>query len=91
MVEGAPQAVKENIPKDEAEAIKKKLEEAGAKVSIKYTVLTRERSQAAECRSERRQDVFRSSNPASSEYPQLRKILRFSRIFRCNLRAIVVK
>jgi ribosomal protein L7/L12 len=27
--------VKENIPKDEAEAIKKKLEEAGAKVSLK--------------------------------------------------------
>jgi large subunit ribosomal protein L7/L12 len=35
LVEGAPKNVKENIPKDEAEAIKKKLEEAGAKVSLK--------------------------------------------------------
>jgi len=34
-VEGAPKNVKENIAKDEAEAIKKKLEEAGAKVAIK--------------------------------------------------------
>jgi large subunit ribosomal protein L7/L12 len=35
LVEGAPKPVKENIPKDEAEAIKKKLEDAGAKVSLK--------------------------------------------------------
>jgi large subunit ribosomal protein L7/L12 len=35
MVEGAPKNVKENIQKDEAEAIKKKLEDAGAKVSLK--------------------------------------------------------
>jgi large subunit ribosomal protein L7/L12 len=35
LVEGAPKSVKENIQKDEAEAIKKKLEEAGAKVSLK--------------------------------------------------------
>jgi len=37
LVEGAPKALpgKENIAKDEAEAIKKKLEEAGAKVSLK--------------------------------------------------------
>jgi large subunit ribosomal protein L7/L12 len=35
LVEGAPKPIKENIPKDEAEAIKKKLEEGGAKVSIK--------------------------------------------------------
>jgi large subunit ribosomal protein L7/L12 len=35
VVEGAPKPVKENAPKDEAEAIKKKLEEAGAKVSLK--------------------------------------------------------
>jgi large subunit ribosomal protein L7/L12 len=35
LVEGAPKPVKENIPKDEAEAIKKKLEEGGAKVSLK--------------------------------------------------------
>ena len=34
-VEGAPQHIKENIPKDEAEAIRKKLEDAGAKVSVK--------------------------------------------------------
>ena len=35
LVEGAPQNVKENISKQEAEEIKKKLEEAGAKVEIK--------------------------------------------------------
>ena len=35
LVEGAPKAVKENIAKDEAEAIKKKLEDGGAKVSLK--------------------------------------------------------
>jgi large subunit ribosomal protein L7/L12 len=34
LVEGAPKAVKEAIPKDEAEAIKKKFEEVGAKVTI---------------------------------------------------------
>jgi large subunit ribosomal protein L7/L12 len=35
LVEGAPLPVKENISKQEAEEIKKKLEEAGASVSIK--------------------------------------------------------
>src|SRR5262249_44233173 len=35
LVEGAPQTVKENVSKDEAEKIKKAFEEAGAKVSIK--------------------------------------------------------
>jgi large subunit ribosomal protein L7/L12 len=35
LVEGAPKAVKENIAKDEAETIKKKLEDVGAKVTIK--------------------------------------------------------
>ncbi|MSR31231.1 MAG: 50S ribosomal protein L7/L12 [Gemmataceae bacterium] len=35
LVEGAPKNVKENIAKDEAEAVKKKLEDAGAKVSLK--------------------------------------------------------
>jgi large subunit ribosomal protein L7/L12 len=35
MVEGAPATVKEGIPKEEAEEIKKQLEEAGAKVEIK--------------------------------------------------------
>jgi large subunit ribosomal protein L7/L12 len=35
MVEGAPQTVKEAASKDEAEKIKKELEEAGAKVALK--------------------------------------------------------
>jgi large subunit ribosomal protein L7/L12 len=35
LVEGAPKTVKEAVPKDEAEAIKKKFEEVGAKVEIK--------------------------------------------------------
>ena len=35
LVEGAPKPVKENIGKDEAEALKMKLEEGGAKVSLK--------------------------------------------------------
>jgi large subunit ribosomal protein L7/L12 len=35
LVDGAPKAVKENISKDEAEAIKKKLEDAGAGVELK--------------------------------------------------------
>ena len=35
LVEGAPKPVKENLPKAEAEALKKKLEEGGAKVSLK--------------------------------------------------------
>jgi large subunit ribosomal protein L7/L12 len=35
LVEGAPKPVKENIAKDEASAIKKKLEDGGAKVSLK--------------------------------------------------------
>ncbi len=34
-VEGAPKNVKENVSKDDAEALKKKIEEAGGKVSIK--------------------------------------------------------
>ena len=34
-VESAPKPVKEGVTKDEAEAVKKKLEEAGAKVEIK--------------------------------------------------------
>ena len=34
-VEGAPKPVKENVSKEEAEAVKKKLEEAGAKVELK--------------------------------------------------------
>ena len=35
LVEGAPKAIKEGIPKDEAAAIKKKFEDVGAKVDIK--------------------------------------------------------
>ena len=35
LVEGAPQPVKENVSKQEAEEIKKKLEEAGATVQVK--------------------------------------------------------
>ena len=35
LVEGAPQKIKEGISKADAEAIKKKFEEAGAKVEIK--------------------------------------------------------
>ena len=35
LVEGAPQNIKENVSKQEAEEIKKKLEEAGATVQIK--------------------------------------------------------
>ncbi len=35
LVEGAPSTVKESIPKADAEAIKKKLEDAGAKAAIK--------------------------------------------------------
>jgi large subunit ribosomal protein L7/L12 len=34
-VESAPKPVKEGIPKDEADAVAKKLSEAGAKVSVK--------------------------------------------------------
>ena len=35
VVEGAPKALKEAVSKDEAEEMKKKLEEAGAKVELK--------------------------------------------------------
>ena len=35
LVDGAPKAIKEGVKKEEAEAIKKQLEEAGAKVEIK--------------------------------------------------------
>lgn len=35
LVEGAPKPVKEGVSKDESETMKKKLEEAGAKVEIK--------------------------------------------------------
>jgi len=35
LVDGAPKPVKESIPKDEAESLKKKLEEAGAEVELK--------------------------------------------------------
>jgi large subunit ribosomal protein L7/L12 len=35
LVDGAPKAVKESVSKDEAEKLKKELEEAGAKVELK--------------------------------------------------------
>jgi large subunit ribosomal protein L7/L12 len=35
LVEGAPKPVKEGVSKEEAEEVKKKLEEAGAKVEVK--------------------------------------------------------
>ena len=35
MVEGAPKTVKEGVSKDEAESVKKSLEEAGAEVEVK--------------------------------------------------------
>ncbi len=35
LVEGAPKAVKQAVSKDEADKIKKQLEDAGAKVSVK--------------------------------------------------------
>jgi len=35
LVESAPKPIKEAVPKDEAESLKKKLEEAGASVEIK--------------------------------------------------------
>ena len=35
LVEGAPKPVKEGVPKDEAEELKKKLEEVGASVELK--------------------------------------------------------
>lgn len=35
LVEGVPKPLKEGIPKEEAEEIKKKLEDAGAKIEIK--------------------------------------------------------
>ena len=35
LVDGAPKPVKENVGKDEAEAVKKKLEDAGADVELK--------------------------------------------------------
>lgn len=35
LVEGVPKPIKEGIPKDEADAIKKKIEEAGGQVDLK--------------------------------------------------------
>ena len=35
VVDGVPSAIKENIPKEEAESIQKQLEEVGAKVELK--------------------------------------------------------
>jgi large subunit ribosomal protein L7/L12 len=35
VVDGAPKAIKENVKKEEAEEIKKKIEEAGGKAELK--------------------------------------------------------
>lgn len=35
IVDGAPKAIKEGVPKDEADALKTKLEEAGAEIEVK--------------------------------------------------------
>ena len=35
MVDGAPSAVKENVPKDEADALAEKLKESGAEIEVK--------------------------------------------------------
>ena len=35
LVDGAPKMVKENVKKEDAEAMKKKIEEAGGKVTLK--------------------------------------------------------
>ena len=35
LVDGAPQPIKEGVPKDEAESLKSRLEEAGAEVELK--------------------------------------------------------
>lgn len=35
LVEGVPSTIKEDVPKEESDTIKKKLEEAGAKVEVK--------------------------------------------------------
>jgi large subunit ribosomal protein L7/L12 len=35
MVDGAPKAIKENVAKAEADELKKKIEEAGGKVTLK--------------------------------------------------------
>lgn len=35
MVDGAPKVIKENVKKEDAEAMKKKIEEAGGKVTLK--------------------------------------------------------
>ena len=34
MVDGAPKAIKEGVPKEEAESAKKQLEEAGAEIEL---------------------------------------------------------
>ena len=39
MVDGAPTAIKEGVSKDEAEALKKQLEDAGAEVEVKQFFL----------------------------------------------------
>ena len=47
IVDGAPAPIKQGVPKDEAEALKKQLEEAGAEVELKQFsfIITKNRSQ----------------------------------------------
>src|SRR5690349_909256 len=44
LVESAPKPIKEGVTKDEAASIKKKFEDAGAKVEIKYSPISSRRS-----------------------------------------------
>jgi large subunit ribosomal protein L7/L12 len=44
LVESAPKAIKEGVPKDEAEKIKKQLEDAGATVELKSRGLKKARA-----------------------------------------------
>ena len=44
LVDSAPKALKEGIAKDEAEGLKKSLEEAGAEVEIKYNQIKKEKN-----------------------------------------------
>ena len=44
LVDGAPKPIKENVKKDEAEELKKKLEEAGATVELKQFLLSQNNS-----------------------------------------------
>src|SRR5699024_553730 len=42
LVDGAPNTIKEGVDKEEAEEMKEKIEETGAKVDLKYTIFYKE-------------------------------------------------